>query len=191
MRLAIYWFHALFSHSCCLGARYEPTDALGRLVYAKTGGSSYRSTDNELWVALAEKAYAQLNESGWIGQDGTNSYTGTNLGYSSATMRQVTAQSTISRRLDTASTPNSLVDAFNSGQLTALTTKGSSEVAPTLVPDHSYTLIEYEASTQRFTLFNPWGLKGGYSNGRYIPGTIQLGWDEIVQNFTGYVYTLS
>src|SRR5690606_25655291 len=34
---------------------------------------------NELWVALAEKAYVQLNESGAIGQNGQNEYVGTDF----------------------------------------------------------------------------------------------------------------
>lgn len=52
-----------------------PVNANGRLVFAGDGSPAGSAT-NELWVALAEKAYAQLNESGWIGQDGTNSYNG-------------------------------------------------------------------------------------------------------------------
>ncbi|MFM7577416.1 MAG: C2 family cysteine protease, partial [Microcystaceae cyanobacterium] len=39
--------------------RYLPTNGSGNLVYASYG-SNYTNTGNELWVALAEKAYAQL-----------------------------------------------------------------------------------------------------------------------------------
>src|SRR5262249_4155892 len=55
--------------------RYLPTDTQGRFVYACQGDYA-SSTGNELWVALAEKAYAQVNEEGWLGQprDGTNAY---------------------------------------------------------------------------------------------------------------------
>ena len=55
--------------------RYLPTNSAGNLVYASSG-RSYNSSSNELWAALAEKASAQVNEEGWIGQDNKNSYQG-------------------------------------------------------------------------------------------------------------------
>jgi hypothetical protein len=45
-------------------------------------------------VALAEKAYAQINESGWSGQDGTNSYQGIEIGHTSVALKHVTAKQT-------------------------------------------------------------------------------------------------
>jgi hypothetical protein len=54
--------------------RYLPVDTSGNLVYANEGHTPASVTST--WVALAEKAYAQLNEEGWTGQDGTNSYDG-------------------------------------------------------------------------------------------------------------------
>src|SRR5260221_4272262 len=45
--------------------RYFPVDAKGRFVYENRGNAPENSK-NVLWVALAEKALAQLNESGWL-----------------------------------------------------------------------------------------------------------------------------
>ena len=42
--------------------RYLPTNG-GTARYAGWGGGHVSEVDNELWVALAEKAYAQVNES--------------------------------------------------------------------------------------------------------------------------------
>ena len=57
----------------------------GRYIYANDGGDNGARNivagNNELWGALAEKAYAQLNESNKISQDGTNSYGGINGGW--------------------------------------------------------------------------------------------------------------
>lgn len=44
--------------------RYLPTTS-NRAAYAGWGGGEASSSMNELWVALAEKAYAQLGASGW------------------------------------------------------------------------------------------------------------------------------
>ena len=55
------------------------TKDCGTYLHANAGGDNgvqnIVSDDNELWVALAEKAYAQLNESGRLGQqEATNRY---------------------------------------------------------------------------------------------------------------------
>merc|ERR1712100_735561 len=70
----------------------------GRFLYANDGGDNgiqnVVAADNELWAALAEKAYAQLNESNEIGQDGTNSYGGISNGSSGAATTHTTGIST-------------------------------------------------------------------------------------------------
>ncbi|MEM8780403.1 MAG: C2 family cysteine protease [Cyanobacteria bacterium P01_G01_bin.49] len=77
--------------------RKLPTDSYGNSVYGNVGGH-YNSSNNELWVALAEKAYAQLNESNWIGQDGTNSYQGTSGGWPKDSINHITGIDTKLRR---------------------------------------------------------------------------------------------
>ena len=66
----------------------------GKLVYDGLGATA-GERQAELWVALAEKAYVQLNQSGWTEQDGTNRYAGIEDGYSDTVMMQVTGGNAI------------------------------------------------------------------------------------------------
>ncbi|MFH7028273.1 MAG: C2 family cysteine protease [Heteroscytonema crispum UTEX LB 1556] len=166
--------------------RYLPTNSSGSFVYANKGGSP-----NELWVAFAEKAYAQLNESGWSNPDSsyayyaTNSYKGIdNGGYMSDAFAQITGRSTASYR--PLNDFNSVVNAFDSGQLIGLGTK-SNNVASYLISGHAYTLLSYNASQQKLTLFNPWGIDNGSSK----PGVLELAWSDIQANFSYWDSTIT
>ncbi|KAF3888584.1 MULTISPECIES: C2 family cysteine protease [Nostocales] len=156
--------------------RYLPTDASGAFVYASKG-SHYSNTGNELWVTFAEKAYAQLNESGWIFQDNTNTYEGIGKGgYMSDAFAQITGKkSALGKAIDC----NSIVNAFNSGQLIGLGSK-TTGVAGHIVAGHAYSVIGYNSSTQKFTLFNPWGINTSSSK----PGVIEVSWSEVQSNFS-------
>jgi hypothetical protein len=163
---------------------YLPTTGGGRFVYADTRNSSYGYYDdpsNELWVALAEKAYAQINESGWIGQDNTNSYEGISSGCIGYALEHVTASNA---SLFNSLEFNSIVDAFNSGKLIGFGSKGENEVASNIVPTHGYSLVGYDSSTQTFTLFNPWGISGSYYEQNFKPGLLELTWSEITASFS-------
>ncbi len=50
-----------------------PASSSGILQYADYGASCSNSA-NALWIPLIEKAYAQWNETGKEGRDGTNGY---------------------------------------------------------------------------------------------------------------------
>jgi hypothetical protein len=52
--------------------RFFPVNEAGNYVFANRGKGTIEV--NELWVPLAEKAYAQVNASGWLGRDGKNAY---------------------------------------------------------------------------------------------------------------------
>ncbi|ARV60203.1 peptidase [Nostocales cyanobacterium HT-58-2] len=163
--------------------RYLPTNSSGYLVYANRG-VDYNNSSNELWVAFAEKAYVQLNESGWIYQDNTNTYNGlAKGGYISDALAQITGKKT---SLGNGLNFSSIVDAFNSGQLIGLGTKLTG-VASNIVSGHAYALINYNSSTQKFTLFNPWGVNTNSSK----PGVMELSWSEIESSFSYWDSTLN
>ncbi|GAA6618930.1 C2 family cysteine protease [Scytonema sp. NUACC26] len=156
--------------------RYLPTDASGAFIYASKG-SHYTNAGNELWVAFAEKAYAQLNESGWIFQNNTNTYEGIgNGGYISDAFAQITGKkSALGKAIDC----NSIINAFNSEQLVGFGSK-TSGVAANVVAGHAYSLVGYNASTQKFALFNPWGMNTNAAK----PGIIEASWSELQSNFS-------
>lgn len=133
--------------------KYLPT-SFGNAVYAGWGGGSYNETDNELWVALAEKAYAQFNESGWIGQDNTNSYAGLNGGWMAPVMEQITGLDTSSQYASSI-TKQTLIDLTNSDKL--LTVGFVHGGGYGVVNEHAYTITSYNAASQTFHLNNPWG----------------------------------
>ncbi len=163
--------------------RYLPTNNIGNLVYANAG-DYHGNANNELWVALAEKAYAQLNESGQINQDGTNSYNGIgNAGYLSDAFAHITGEkSALGRILNF----EKVVDAFESGEVVGFGSK-SSGIASNIVTSHAYALVDYDAETETFTLLNPWATDNNAVKSR----TLELSWEEISSNFSYWDSTIS
>ena len=163
--------------------RYLPTNNIGNFVYANAG-DYHGNANNELWVALAEKAYAQLNESGWINQDNTNSYNGiSNAGYLSDAFKHITGEkSALGRFLSF----DKVVDAFNSGEVIGFGSK-SGGVESNIVASHAYALVDYNVDTQKFTLLNPWSTDNNALKSR----TLELSWNEISSNFSYWDSTIS
>jgi hypothetical protein len=167
--------------------KYLPVDSVNDLIYANQPGSKwgkYYDKTNELWVALAEKAYAQINESGWIGQDNTNSYAGISGGWDTDSFRQITGtNASSSKNFDL----NSIVNAYNTGTLLGISSK-SEGIIDSIVPGHVYVVTNYNPSTQLFTLFNPWGVDGGLLNGKLLPGFLTVSINELSANFSQWSY---
>jgi hypothetical protein len=155
--------------------RYLPTTASGSFYYAnRDRGLLYNNTGNELWVALAERAYAQINESGWIGQDNTNSYAGIAGGWPDTTVQQITGRNTVRDYTLDNSDRTAVINAFNAGRIVFLNWAS-----------HALTLVDYNPTTQLFTVHNPWGHTDNFTWNQIINGT-GTGHE---QRFTDWSYT--
>jgi hypothetical protein len=158
---------------------YLPTDSSGRAIYAGLG-MMYNNAGNELWTALAEKGYVQLNELGWerpgLSGNGQNSYSAISGGYIYAAQGQITGAATTAFTMTgTAANQNfsTFVSAFNAGKLIGFASKAH-PASTTVVGGHAYAVVGYNATNQTVTLFNPWGIQYGL---------VTLNWSQIQQNF--------
>ncbi len=155
--------------------RRLPTYSGIYLYYAGYGFTS-NSPSTVLWVALAEKAYAQWNETGRAGRNGTNSYAGIEGGWMSNVNFQILGYNSTNYNFAT-TTQQTLINAIANGQ--AVTAGTKTTVASGLVATHAYSITAYNSSTGRFTLHNPWG------NTHPAP----LTWAELQTNFSMFTTT--
>lgn len=149
-----------------------PTTASGMLVYSDYG-SMYNNPNNSLWIPLLEKAYAQWNQTGAEGRDGTNSYAGIEGGWMATVDAQVLGHNATDYFMGTA-TEQQLISALTSGQAVTIATMNTEYG---LYGDHAYAVTGYNASSNTFTLYNPWGFDQ--------PG--QLTWSQLTSDCDGFV----
>jgi hypothetical protein len=136
--------------------RYLPVDSRGQLPYAHTQRQA-GSAGDKLWVALAEKAYAQLAESGWSRPSAPrNAYDSLSVGWEGDAVEQITGRGATYLRINGTGSLGSIVNAFRSGALLGLDSKPVTWSS--VVPDHTYAMVGYNPSTGLFTLYNPWGM---------------------------------
>lgn len=163
---------------------YLPVDAAGKLIYAGIGKVA-NAANNELWVSLAEKAYAQINEMGWLrgylSGNGQNSYAAIENGYIYAALGHFSGQATVAFTSTLVGANfDEFVDAYNQGKLIGF----SSNRTPTstsVVGNHAYAVVQYDAAHQTVLLFNPWGIQYGL---------LTMTWAEIQGNFSYYDRTM-
>ncbi len=126
-----------------------PTYSNGSLVYAGL------SADNEMWAALAEKAYAFF-------RTGQNSYASLNSGnmgtvYYEVTSKGATAMGTSGT---TATIATALTAALSAGK--AISVGSYSGISGPIVGGHAYVVksVSTTGAGTFVTLYNPWGVDG-------------------------------
>jgi hypothetical protein len=156
---------------------YLPTSSGGSLIYANPG-MYYANASNELWAALAEKAYVQMNEAGWtrgsLSGTGQNSYSAIEGGYIYAALGHITGQATTAFAYPTGATSfTTFVDAYNQGKMIGFASK-SAPASNQVVGNHAYAVVGYDAANGTVTLFNPWGIEYGL---------VTMTWSQIQGSF--------
>jgi hypothetical protein len=120
------------------------------------GGKYYDMPENGvLWVALAEKAYAEANGAGYVTTQevGSDSYNALNGGDPAWALHAITGQSAN----DFAINPTNLAAAWNAGDYIVIAT-GATTANSAIVSDHAYAVVGYTASSSTpFEVYNPWG----------------------------------
>ena len=162
-----------------------PVDQYGRFVFADMGQFASNKA-NELWVALAEKAFVEWHQSGkeneGMAAGSPNQYTAISGGYMGTALSEITGKANVSFNGLTASNSfTSFVNAYNAGDLIEFGSNASPTLS-TVVGDHAYAVVGYNATNHTVTLFNPWGV----NNGSSMPGLITLTWAQVQSNFLYY-----
>jgi len=151
--------------------RYFPERSNGTFFYANWWDDSLSNTSNVLWVALAEKAYAELAASGWSRPDAANSYAALTNGWEGTVLNQVAnIQATSQLLAANSATETALRSAVAAGRMVAIDSNAST--ASPVVSDHVYVVLSYDSATQTFLTYNPWGY------------TQTLTWLQIEDNFS-------
>ena len=146
------------------------------------GGTLYDRPHNSiLWAALAEKALAQENESGWLGtvSPRINSYLaldGGNCSTAEAALSAFTGLNASSFSINA----NDVASAMQQGKLVVVGT-GDTVANSHIAHNHEYAVVGYDpSSSMPFTVFNPWGV---YGDGNSIWGTFTANGPALEENF--------
>ncbi len=154
-----------------------PTNSNGDLMFDGYGADSATDASNVLWPALAEKAYVQINESGWVrpvSQEAARMSIPLflkvihTLCWDSLRVRPRLAFESVSAPTSFAT----LAAAFTRGDSVCLASSGSPP-SNQVIESHEYAVLSVDTVAQTVTLFNPWGLNNSHDS-----GTITLSWSS-------------
>lgn len=122
-----------------------------------------RVQNGVLWVALAEKAYAEANGMGYVTtqETGIDSYDALNGGDPGWGLQAITGRPANDYYAD----PSDVANAWNAGQLIVLGSSSGANDNYGIVGDssgtHAYAVVGYNPSNNLpFELYNPWGVPG-------------------------------
>jgi hypothetical protein len=135
--------------------RNLPVYSNGTLAYSGHGLNA-SSTSTSLWIALAEKAYAQWNETQNAGRDGTNHYAAIEGGWMTNVNAQVLGYNS-TNHWTANSSKATLINALAANHAVTIGTNPNG-TAGGLVGSHAYIVTGYNTATDKFTLHNPWGV---------------------------------
>jgi len=133
--------------------RMLPSTSSGVFAYSNYG-ASLTNPNNVLWIALAEKAYAQWNATGKSNRTPANTYASIEGGWMSYVNAQVLGYNSTRYASSTAGNKTALVNALAAGRAVTVGTTGNSSM---MVSSHAYSITAYDANTDKFSIFNPWG----------------------------------
>jgi hypothetical protein len=125
------------------------------------------------WAALAEKAFAEANASGWLksfNPGAGDSYAAINGGNSGTVVAYLSALTGLTSSAwavfsggSSAVNPTLIAQELKAGKLVVVAT-GDHPASSFIVPDHCYAVVGYNASSSLpFTVYNPWGA-GDFTN---------------------------
>ena len=152
-----------------------PTETISNNDSLTLAGSFRNSLDvkdpstNSLWAGLAEKAYAQINETGFLRRVmPENSYQAIEYGLAIAldniTGLKYKELNDIADVLTAANKSQEIFvgsDVFYTDGIVFNSRQAAEEFAPLqFVSGHAYSLIDFDKSSDEFTIYNPWGELG-------------------------------
>lgn len=126
--------------------RYLPVNTLNGAATFAGFGRHYTNTNNELWVALLEKGYAQVSQIPGFRPSNSqtiNSYDNLNGGFSNVAIYHLIGVK-----------PNGFALNNTNAMITSINTKQPLVIS---YNNHAYTISSYTIQTRRFHIHNPWG----------------------------------
>ncbi len=132
---------------------------------------------NSLWLPLAEKAYAQWNETGNEGRDGTNTYASIEGGWMSDVDAQVLGAGAQDYWNLNSSAQQALIAGMTDpSDAVTIATNTHTSRSSGLVGDHAYMVLGYDSANGTFQLYNPWG----------VDQPPALSWQQLQANCEGF-----